>query len=95
VGKAKKFGIGVVAFLAFIITLGLVAFITFDGGASQTTVVDPDYEPASFGEVRNCIKRVMSDTPDCSDTSSRILPTTCNGRDIGQISYSQAISSCS
>jgi len=57
-----------------------------------------DYIPSgpfdSFGEVRNCIKRVMANYPDCSDTSGRILPTTCNGKDIGRISFSQAANIC-
>lgn len=67
---------------------------TFDGTHCSYIPRGGNTSPDTMGEIRNCIKRVMSDGPSCSDTSGRILPTTCNGSWIGDMSYSMAKGKC-
>lgn len=67
---------------------------TFDGTYCSHPPRGGNNSPGPIGEIRNCIKRVMSDGPSCSDTSGRILSTTCNGSFIGDMSYSKAYGMC-
>jgi len=57
------------------------------------TIIIPTPEPQII--VRNCIKSVLGNPPQCSDTSEERMSTYCNGRELGPMTYSDAVVSCS
>ena len=94
---AKKGVIGALVVIGVIAVIGgAMMSIEFDEPISEGEfdTLGDSFGNEAFGEVRNCIRSFMGNEPECSDYSERILETTCNGRSLGQIPYSQARFDC-
>lgn len=97
-GLAKTIGKILAVIIGVLIALMIAGFaLTFccDPIPEPTPVPipEPTREPTS-GIVRNCIKSVLGNPPQCSDTLEVERETTCNGRDLDSITYSDAIELC-
>jgi hypothetical protein len=50
--------------------------------------------PGSQTILRNCIKSVLGNDPDCSNNLQDSMRTTCNGRELGELTYEEARIDC-